>query len=249
MSSLPDRFVRLRSFRIILICVAPWVAPAAARARSSPAPSRASASAPALTAPAAQGRKKSNRRKHGKLGNTPGRSTATAQRRERRHHRAGAAPAHPAKLALLQSPGPAQTPDALRAMDKVRHMQIARAEDAARRQDLTNRWETVNFLISGVDEQRYPEAGFWKVLSCYRRGRIDEGDTARQRCRLSAADGRALDGERSVALLMTSKGGTAPLENAALSAGATAAVQGSVNNAAYTGPGPTTPAATGNTAP
>jgi len=162
---------------------------------------------------------------------------AAAHRRERRHR--GASAAQPAKVALVRSPGPAQTPEALRAMDKVRHMQIERAEDAARREELTNRWQTVNFLISGVDEQRYPAAGFWKVLSCYRLGRIDEGDSARQRCRLSAADLRALDGERSVALLLTAKNGAPPLQAATLAATTTGLPEGAVNNAAYTGPGPT----------
>jgi len=162
---------------------------------------------------------------------------AAAHHRDRRHH-VPAGAAQPAKLALVQSPGPAQTPEALRAMDKVRHMQIERAEDAARRQELTNRWQTVNFLISGVDEQRYPAAGFWKVLSCYRLGRIDEGDSARQRCRLSAADARALDSERSVALMLTAKNGGPALANATLSAAAAAPPEGAVNNAAYTGPGP-----------
>jgi hypothetical protein len=198
-------------------------------------------SAPTTAHPPEQGPEQRHtrrkRRKHGKVGSLPGRSLATAHRRERRHH-APAPSAQPAKVALVQSPGPAQTPAALRAMDKVRQMQIQRAEDAARRQDLTNRWQTVNFLISGVDEERYPAAGFWKALSCYRLGRIDEGDSARQRCRLSAADVRALDGERSVALLMISKGG-APLGGATLAATAPEPPQGLVNNAAYNGAGPT----------
>lgn len=241
MSCLLDRFVRLRSSWIVLVCLAPWFVPGTAGAHASGPVSAAAASAQGSAPPALGARKKGKRRKHGKLGNAPGRSTAVAHRRERRHSH-GATAAHPPKLALLQSPGPAQTPDAARAMDKVRRMQIERAEDAARRQDMTNRWETVNFLISGVDEQRYPEAGFWKVLSCYRRGRIDEGDSARQRCRLSAADARALDGERSVALLLASKNGTPngtpTREDPASSGAATGVPPGSANNAAYTGPRP-----------
>ena len=229
---------RFRPFWVALICLAPWFAPATARARSARAvTAKAAAAAPGSRA--AQGRKK-KKRQHGKLGSLPGRSTAVAHRRERRHHVTPAsAPKQPARLALVQSPGPAHTPEALRAMDDVRRMQIERAASAARREDLTNRWDTVNFLISGVDEQRYPEAGFWKVLSCYRRGRISEGDSTRQRSRLSAADIRALDGERSVAMLLTSKNGAPALEDATLSMVATGRPEGVVNNAAYTGPGPT----------
>jgi len=221
---------RFRPLWIGLVCLAPWFAPASVRA----APGAVARSQEGAAA-SSQGRKK-KRRKHGKVGSLPGRSTAAAHRRERRHH---AAPKQPAKLALVQSPGPAQTPEALRAMDDVRRMQIERAASAARRDDVTNRWETVNFLISGVDEQRYPEAGFWKILSCYRRGRISEGDSTRQRCHLSPSDVRALDGERSVAMLLISKSGAPPLEEATLAALATGRPEGVVNNAAYTGPGPT----------
>lgn len=230
------------AFWIGLVCLMPWFAPAAARARPIDSLASSSPNAAATGQPPEQGlhqrHTKRKRRKHGKVGSLPGRSVATAHRRERRHH-SPAPSAQPAKVALVQSPGPAQTPAALRAMDKVRHMQIERAEDAARRQELTNRWQTVNFLISGVDEQRYPAAGFWKALSCYRLGRVDEGDSARQRCRLSAADARALDDERAVALLMTSKNGGPPLRGATLSAAVPEPPDGAVNNAAYAGPGPT----------
>ncbi len=159
-------------------------------------------------------------------------------RRERRRT-APLTAAKPVTVALVASPGPAQTPEARRAMDDVRHMQIERAENAARREDLTNRWDTVNFLIGGVDEERYPQAGFWKVLSCYRRGRISEGDNSRQRCRLSAADVRALDGERAVAMLLISRNGAQAPEAAALAGVAPGRPEGVVNNAACTGPGPT----------
>lgn len=237
---------RFRPFFVILCCLAPWFAPATAGARAARA---VTAAVPEPPAAVNQGRKK-KRRKHGKVGSLPGRSTATAHRRERRHHAPPAGtPKQPAKLALVQSPGPAQTPAALHAMDDVRRLQIERAASAARRDDVTNRWDTVNFLISGVDEQRYPEAAFWKVLSCYRRGRITEGDSTRQRCHLSAADVHALDGERSVAMLLTSRPGmAAPMEDARLAAAAPGRPEGMVNNAAYTGPGPT-PDPTSATAP
>lgn len=234
---------RLRPFWIVVLCLAPWCAPATGHAGSAAGPDTASAA----TSPAAvQGRKtEQKRRKHGKSGSrSPGRSTFAAHRRERRHPIAagtGKQPPNTAKVALIASPGPAQTPAAQRAMDDVRHMQIARAESAARREDLTNRWDTVNFLISGVDEQHYPQAGFWKVLSCYRRGRISEGDSTRQRCQLSVEDLRALDGERAVAMLLTSKNGAPALEDATLAPAATGRSEGVVNNAAYTGPGPTAP--------
>src|SRR3569623_1896094 len=206
-------------FWVGLVCVAPWFVPAGAAAHPT-----GSLTSPAAGQPSPQdhgrGRAPKKRRKHGKVGNLPGRkagappgrSMAAAHPRARRHQDPAGA-AQPPKLALLQSPGPAQTPEALRARDKVRHMQIERAEDAARRQELTNRWQTVNFLISGVDEQRYPAAGFWKLLSCYRRGRISEGDSTRQRCHLSPSDLRALDSARSVALMLTAKnGGPAPAD-------------------------------------
>jgi len=231
-----------------LVCLMP--SPAAAETGARPLGTLASPDpgAPPAGQAAARGRApmgaKRKRRKHGKAGAAPARkmagqpggSMAAVHRRDRRHR--GAAVAQPAKVALVQSPGPAQTPEALRAMDKVRHMQIERAEDAARRPELTNRWQTVNFLISGVDEQRYPAAGFWKALSCYRLGRIDEGDSTRQRCQLSAADVHALDGERSVALLLTSENGGTPAAGVTLAAATSGLPASAVNNAAYTGPGP-----------
>jgi len=245
MSSLVSCLARARALWIIGVCVVPWWAPAMASARG-PAPSTSPVASPT------QGRKKSKKRRksgnvgkigkngiNGKVGShTPGRSAALAHRRER-HHLAPSSLAKPAPtVALVSSPGPARTPAALQAMDDVRHMQIERAENAARRDDLTNRWDTVNFLISGVDEQRYPQAGFWKILSCYRRGRISEGDSTRQRCRLSAADIHALDGERAVAMLLGEKNGAPALEATALTA-PSARPEGVVNNVAYTGPGPT----------
>ena len=253
MSSLMSSLARLRPVWILVVCVVPWFAPAIVRARPDGPPSSSAASAPAV-----QGResgrksKRKKRRKNGNVGNVgnvgrasklgghaPGPSSALAHHRDRRHL-IPSSPAQPAaKVALVTSPGPAQTPAALRAMEDVRHMQIERAENAARRDDLTNRWETVNFLISGVDEQRYPQAGFWKILACYRRGRISEGDSTRQRCRLSPADVHALDGERAVAMLLSEKNGAPSLEASALTGTAGGRPEGVVNNAAYTGPGPT----------
>jgi hypothetical protein len=156
-------------------------------------------------APKSHGRKKKKK---------PGpHARATAHRAERRHHASGrgkgGVPATaPRTLALVTpSPGPLTTPAAARAMDQVRRNQIERAESAARRPELTSRWQTVEFLLSGVDEERYPEAGFWRALACYRRGDIEGGDGARRRSQLAAREVTALDNERTVASLVAGHGG------------------------------------------
>jgi hypothetical protein len=141
-------------------------------------------------------------------------------------------------------------------MDQVRRNQIERAESAARRPELTGRWQTVEFLLNGVDEERYPEAGFWRALSAYRRGNIDGGDRARARAHLPARDVGALDGERTVAHMVVDRVGRAADRTAAPVAGSgpgelqTASfVPGSGagpagagdrirNDAPYVGPGP-----------
>jgi hypothetical protein len=189
--------------------------------------------------PSVQGTAHGRRKKRAKRKSKSGaRSHDQPRRRERAHHR-DMALAKPKTPILVASPGPAQTPEAERAMDKVRLSQIERAEGAARRADLTNRWDTVSFLLSGVDDQRYPSAGFWKAVALYRRGRLSDGDSVRQHCMLSAADARALDGERSVATMLAAQsGGGTELRNAAL-VSAAEKTEGVTNNAAYTGPGPT----------
>jgi|GEM_PF-2483980 len=181
------------------------------------------------------------------------RSRASGKRKWGKHHRRKrsvpaptvAAPRALAAVVAL-SPGPAQTAEAQRSMDLVRRDQIARAESAARRAELTNRWETVSFLLSGVDNGAYPQAGFWKALAAYRRGDLDGGDTIRRSCVLPPADGRALDEERSVATLLASQRSAPPtgMQPAALATGPSSpAIAGVHNYAAYVGPGPTLPEA------
>jgi hypothetical protein len=199
----------------------------------------------AATQPVGQGRKKKSRSRRSSKRNPT-----------KRHHRkrsqpapvATAAPPAAAVPPVALSPGPLQTPEALKAMDLVRRGQLERAESAARRADLTNRWETVSFLLSGVENGAYPEAAFWKALASYRRGDLEGGDAIRQSCSLPPADVRALDGERSVATLLASRdgGSSAGMQPAAFTtARSSQAIVGARNNAAYTGPGPTPPQATG----
>ena len=114
---------RLRPVWTIVVCLVPWLSPATAAARPDGSPATSSVT----SAPTVHGRRKSKkRRKNGNAGkvasHTPGRSAALTHRRER--HRLGSpSPTKPAtKVALLTSPGPAQTPAALRAMDDVRHL-------------------------------------------------------------------------------------------------------------------------------
>jgi len=162
--------------------------------------------------------------------------------RRKRSQPAPVATAVPPAPAVALSPGPLQTPEALKAMDLVRRGQLERAESAARRAELTNRWETVSFLLSGVENGAYPEAAFWKALASYRRGDLEGGDAIRQSCTLPPADVRALDGERAVATLLASRdgGSSAGMQPAAFTtAPPSQVVVGVRNNAAYTGPGPT----------
>jgi hypothetical protein len=157
---------------------------------------------------------------------------------------------------LAPSPGPQSTPEAARAMDQVRRNQIERAESAARRPELTSRWRTVEFLLNGVDEEHYPEAGFWRALSAYRRGDIEGGDRARARAPLAARDVTTLDGERTIARMVDERGtgstdpaplpapGAAALQTAAFvppSSGASPGADRIRNNAPYVGPGPAAP--------
>ncbi|HEX2657331.1 MAG TPA: hypothetical protein VHU40_03625 [Polyangia bacterium] len=169
------------------------------------------------------------------------RKTGKRQRRKRSQPGPVAAAA-PAVPAVALSPGPQQTAEARKAMDAVRRGQLERAESAARRAELTNRWETVSFLLSGVDDGAYPEAAFWKALASYRRGDLDGGDAIRQGRPLPPADVRALDGERSVAVLLASRDGgvgTGMQPAAFTTARSSQAPAGVRNNAAYTGPAPT----------
>ena len=196
---------------------------------------------------------------------------AGTSRNKRHHHsrrRAAAAalavntpPATPLKIAavapLAPSPGPRLTPEALRAQEQVTRNQIERAESAARRPELSSRWETVSFLLSGVDEARYPEAGFWRALASYRRGDIEGGDGVRNRSQLAPRDLAALDDERTVASMLAARAsgrgrddedasGAAPapapagFQRAAFVDGDGASRKSGVhNNAPYTGPAPT----------
>jgi len=107
---------------------------------------------------------------------------------------------------LVPSPGPRSTPEALRAQDQAARGQIERAASAARRPALTDRWQTVSFLLSGVDGARYPEATFWRALAAYRRGDLEGGDKIRLHSSpLAAADAAVLDGERSTASQLASR--------------------------------------------
>lgn len=124
-------------------------------------------------------------------------------------------------------------------MDNARRLQIERAANAARRENLTNRWQTVLFLVSGVDEQRYPDAGFWKVVAFYRGGRVGEGDATRQRCRLSAGDARALDAERAVATTLAARhGGSSGMQTASFGYALAENTESVGNDAPYSGPNP-----------
>src|SRR5438105_11230571 len=93
-----------------------------------------------------QGRKKKSR--------TSGKRKTAKRHRRKRSQPAPvvAAPAPPAAPVVALSPGPLQTPEARKAMEQVRRGQLERAESAARRAELTNRWETVSFLLSGVED-------------------------------------------------------------------------------------------------
>lgn len=147
---------------------------------------------------------------------------------------------------LAPSPGPAQTPEAQRELDRTRRLLLERTESAARRPDATDRWETVLFLASAIDERRYPEAGFWRALAHYRRGDLAEGDAVRGTCALPAPDRVALDGERAAAAMLQSmtprsSGGmeaAAYLDPSSATPGAAPPARAR-NNAAYFGPGPT----------
>lgn len=168
-----------------------------------------------------------------------------AKRHRRKHAPSGpvvAALSNPVTPRMVASPGPLHTPEALRSMERVRRGQIERAESAARRDELSNRWETVLFLLSGVENDAYPEAAFWKALASYRRGDFEGGDATRRNCRLPPADARALDEERSVASLLATRDGgpSAGMQPAAFTATRSSqAIEGVHNNAAYTGPAPT----------
>jgi hypothetical protein len=147
---------------------------------------------------------------------------------------------------LAPSPGPAQTPEAQRELDRTRLLLLERTESAARRPDATDRWETVLFLASGIDERRYPEAAFWRALAHYRHGDLAEGDAVRGACALPAPDRVALDGERAAAAMLQSmtphsSGGMEAAAYVDPSSGApgAAAPSRARNNAAYFGPGPT----------
>jgi len=187
-----------------------------------------------------QGRKKKSR--------SSGKRKTTKRHRRKRSQPApvAAAPTPPAAPVVALSPGPLQTPEARKAMEQVRRGQLERAESAARRAELTNRWETVSFLLSGVEDGAYPEAAFWKTIASYRRGDLEGGDAIRQGCTMPPADVRALDGERSVATLLASRDGGAShgMQPAAFTTTRPSqALAGVRNNAAYTGPGPTPPQA------
>jgi hypothetical protein len=143
-------------------------------------------------------------------------------------------------------------------MDQVRRNQIERAESAARRPELTSRWQTVEFLLSGVDEERYPEAGFWRAVSAYRRADVQGGDRARARVHLPARDVATLDAERTVARMVaervagSAEGASAPaarpapgidgLQTALFVPGSGDGPAGAAdrirNDAPYIGPGP-----------
>jgi len=206
-------------------------------AAAEPTPGAAGAALQPVAHPSGQGRKKKPK------------SRASGKRKVGKRHRRKRSlpvPTVAAAPVVALSPGPAQTAEAQRAMDLVRRDQIARAESAARRAELTNRWETVSFLLSGVDNAAYPQAGFWKALAAYRRGDLDGGDTIRRSCALPPADGRALDEERSVATLLASQRNAPPagMQPAALATGRSSpAIAGVHNYAAYIGPGPSLPEA------
>ena len=152
--------------------------------------------------------------------NTASRARVTSSRGKRRWsggHRAlaGTRPAAApiTKLGalppLVPSPGPASTPEALRAQDQATRGQLERAASAARRPALTDRWQTVSFLLSGVDGTRYPEATFWRALAAYRRGDLEGGDKIRLRSApLAPADTAILDGERSTASQLAARAGS-----------------------------------------
>ena len=201
-------------------------------------PTAVAAAAPSAASatphPSGQGRKKKSR--------TSGKRKTAKRHRRKRSQPAPVAAAPATAPVVALSPGPLQTPEARKAMEQVRRGQIERAESAARRAELTNRWETVSFLLSGVENGAYPEAVFWKVIASYRRGDLDGGDALRQGCTMPPADARALDGERSVAALLASRdgGASAGMQPAAFTTTRSSqTIAGARNNAAYTGPGPT----------
>jgi hypothetical protein len=208
-----------------------WILEPAAAARA------AANDGSALTRALGQGRHKKSKSRSSTKRKAPKR-----HRRKRSQPASVATTAAPAVRPVALSPGPLQTPEALKSMDLVRCGQLERAESAARRAELTNRWETVSFLLSGVEDRAYPEAVFWKALASYRRGDLEGGDAIRPEAPLPPADVRALDGERSVATLLASRdGGASPgMQPAAFTNAPAAPVTVGVrNNAAYTGPGPT----------
>ena len=153
----------------------------------------------------------------------------------------------------MPSPGPSSTPEALRAQDQATRGQIERAASAARRPALTDRWQTVAFLLSGVDGSRYPEATFWRALAAYRRGDLQGGDKIRLRSPpLGPADTAVLDGERSTASQLAARAeGNAPsgddgttvtpqpgFRRAAFVEGASLPSPGVSNDTPYAGPAP-----------
>lgn len=159
---------------------------------------------------------------------------------------------------LVPSPGPSSTPEALRAQDRAARGQIERAASAARRPTLTERWQTVSFLLSGVDGTRYPEATFWRALAAYRRGDLAGGDKVRLRSSpLAAADVSVLDAERSAAsraegsiaaagdegTAVAGQPGAPGFRRAAYMEGASDRSSGAADEAPYTGPAPSSSAA------
>ena len=150
-----------------------------------------------------------------------------------------ALPARPALVAkTVPAPG----------LDGARHRQIAVAETAARTPERSDRWESVLFLLSGVDSGSYPAGCFWRVLAEYRLGRLARGDTERPACRLVPADSQTLDAERKAAAERQGAAGpSTPAQGAeaiALNAPAVEELPPVRNNLPYDGPAPR-PVATG----
>jgi hypothetical protein len=134
-----------------------------------------------------------------------GTPTADAAAKEPKHRRVNASPAYlvvddNAHLINESAPHvaafPAETKQAYeKAFAENRRGQLVDAEKAARAEKSPDRWRTVLFMLTGLNDNGDSEACFWRVLSFYRLGEIDRARAVRAVCELPVKDSSALNAE------------------------------------------------------
>jgi len=134
-----------------------------------------------------------------------GTPTADATAKELKHRRVNASPAYlvvddNAHLINESAPHvaafPAETKQAYeKAFAENRRGQLIDAEKAARAEKSPDRWRTVLFMLTGLNDNGDSEACFWRVLSFYRLGEIDRARAVRAVCDLPVKDSSALNAE------------------------------------------------------